>query len=308
MTTTSDSGFPARRGSVLPMVAVMLLVLGLVGCRQAENEVAVNMDEVKADLKIVSTARIFFGHQSVGRNILAGIESLTREAGIALNIVEIPVGSSPGSGPGLYHATVGVNQAPERKVDDFVASLRAADGASYDVAMLKFCYVDLDEGSAPDAEEKIFSRYEGAMRELRTQSPNTSLLHATMPIMSDPPGWKTGLKRLIGKATWRDEANIRRFAYNQRVRAQYPTSELLDLARVESTRADGTPVTFSAGGKKIESMALEYTNDGGHLSEAGQRRVAAAFLHAVAMAVQRNSNAAPAAGATTTLQAPSVAN
>lgn len=277
------------------LMACLWLSAGVAGCQQGKPEdVAVSMDQVAADLETVSKARVFFGHQSVGGNILKGVQALSAQAGVPLRIAEVPVGSAPPAGPGLFHSIVGQNQAPERKVDDFVSGLGAAAQSPYDVAVLKFCYVDLDEQSAPTAAATLFSRYDRSMADVQAQHPALAVIHATMPLMSDPPGWKTSLKRLLGRATWRDQGNQHRADYNQRVRARYPSAEILDLARIESTKADGSESSFTVDGKRIETMALEYTYDGGHLNELGQRHVAAGFLHALAEALRRTA-ATPAA-------------
>ena len=49
---------------------------------------------VKTDLQVVSTQRIFFGHQSVGDNLLDGVRQLAKEAQLALNIVEVNTASA----------------------------------------------------------------------------------------------------------------------------------------------------------------------------------------------------------------------
>ncbi|MCC7083306.1 MAG: hypothetical protein IT530_21770, partial [Burkholderiales bacterium] len=49
---------------------------------------------------------------------------------------------------------------------------------------------------------------------------------------------------------------------------------------------DGSIAEFSADGRDIEMLALEYTSDGGHLNPLGRERVAAAFLHGIAEALR----------------------
>ena len=55
----------------------------------------------------------------------------------------------------------------------------------------------------------------------------------------------------------------------------------LDLARIESTRLDGTRNTQEFGGATIETMPREFTSDGAHLNERGRRHVAAGFVDAL---------------------------
>lgn len=266
------------------------LCLGLAGCgRDGLEEPAIPMEQVKSDLQAISQARIYFGHQSVGRNILAGVAALSADVGVPVHIQEIPVGSAPPPGPGLFHSNVGRNTAPESKVDDFLAGLRAADTSHFDLALLKFCYLDLDDDSPAGAADRIFERYTSAMAEARSEFPETAVLYTTMPILADPPGVKTLIKRMIGKSTWTDHANILRAGYNSRIRATVPERDVVDLARFESTRPDGSRSSFSADGEQIETLVLEYTKDGGHLNEVGQRRVASAFVHALAEALRKQA-------------------
>src|SRR5690606_10728043 len=177
------------------------------------------IDQVRADLEVIANARIFFGHQSVGRDLLAAIESLSKEAGVTLPIVPLRAGAAP-EGKGLFHANVGRNREPDLKLAEFVA---AAGGAEqpFDMALLKFCYLDLGEDSKEKSPENLFGRYKRDMSRLQADHPKLALLHTTMPLMSDPPGWKTTVKRWIGWPTWRDDAHQRRAAYNQQIRESF---------------------------------------------------------------------------------------
>jgi lysophospholipase L1-like esterase len=64
------------------------------------------------------------------------------------------------------------------------------------------------------------------------------------------------------------------------VRAAFADREpLFDIARVESTGPGRHPVFFEEKGQKIETLAPEYTSDGGHLNERGQAVVAKELLN-----------------------------
>src|SRR4051794_26799197 len=81
-------------------------------------------DSLRTDLQAVALHRIFFAHQSVGANILAGVRELAREAGVRVRIDDTYVER---------------NGEPLRKLANFEAALGA--GSRYDVALVKFCYV-----------------------------------------------------------------------------------------------------------------------------------------------------------------------
>ena len=53
---------------------------------------------------------------------------------------------------------------------------------------------------------------------------------------------------------------------------------LFDLAAIESTAPDGTRASFVRDGKTYYQMVSDYTHDGGHLNELGQKRVAEQLL------------------------------
>src|SRR5690606_4443998 len=142
-----------------------------------------------------------------------------------------------------------------------------------------FCYVDMDDDSKEKSPAKLFEQYKHDTGRLRVEQPTLTLIHATMPVMSDPPGWKTTVKRWLGRPTLRDAANRRRAAYNDQIRAIFKPGQVFDIARLQSTRPGGEHSSFSDNGKVIETMAAEYTHDGGHLNESANRRIAAALLN-----------------------------
>jgi len=53
---------------------------------------------------------------------------------------------------------------------------------------------------------------------------------------------------------------------------------LFDIAEIESTLPDGSKVTYDYMGNTYYALAPQYTNDGGHLNEAGRRIVVAQQL------------------------------
>jgi hypothetical protein len=276
-------------------IAPLLLATVLAGCQQTAQEptdVSVDLNQVKADLETLSQARVYFAHQSVGRNMLKGIEMLIAETGVPLHIEEVKDGVPASAGPGLFHANVGENGVADSKISAFVADVTTPGPSVYDVALLKFCYTDL----SPEAEDQdpraLLERYESTVAGLRKQQPNLTVLHTTMPLRAEPPGWKTRVKRLIGKETISDRGNIMRGEYNELLRSKSSPAELFDVARLEATHVDGTLATFEANGREVELLAPEHTYDGGHLTDPAKRYFAADFLHALAEAV-RQRPAAP---------------
>lgn len=222
----------------------------------------------------LAARRLFFGHQSVGGNVIEGVQELLQaNPAIPLRVVET---SDPAqmTAPGLYHGYVGTNGEPDTKLADF-ARLAAAVGDS-GTAMVKFCYVDVTAETDPAA---LFARYKAAVDSLRTRHPALTIVHMTLPLQVDPGTmfhWRTVIR---GKQTPYRTLNAIRARYNRLVRETYEGREpLFDLAHFQSILADGSVGITSHKGLDVEYLAPEWTSDGGHLNEAGRKRVAQAFL------------------------------
>lgn len=227
----------------------------------------------------LASARIFFAHQSVGGNLLEGIADILRERGdIRLNVAEIQDGAQM-QGPGLYHANVGRNGEPSTKVQAFTEIVDAADTS--DVALLKYCYADFRHGTDAD---QLFDEYRKTVARIRAQNPGLTIVHVTVPLVTDAGTLRHLAAVARGKPPAR-EVNLIRHRYNQLMRQAYFGKEpVFDLARLESTNVDGSPVTVRYKGQRIPVLAAAWTFDGGHLNEAGRRQIAKAFLATLATA------------------------
>lgn len=245
----------------------------------------VDLAQVTADLKTLSNARVYFAHQSVGRNILKGIEMLSQETGVSLRVEEVAENAAAPEGPGLFHTNVGQNGAANSKISSFVSAVKVPSPASYDVAILKLCYTDLGSGSQDQSPKDLFDRYQRSISAVEVDSPGVTILHSTIPLRAEPPGMKTKVKRMLGMSIISDADNQLRSEYNSLVRAQ-GTTALFDVARLEATRRDGSLATFTVSGHEVEMLAPEHTYDGGHLNDPAKRHFAAEFLHALANAVR----------------------
>lgn len=246
----------------------------------------------RADLEAVARRSVFFGHQSVGVNILDGVRQLASQEGVALRVEEVPTtsGVAPGT---LAHGFMADNGEPLRKIESFQRALGQGPGAGVDIALLKFCYVDFT--SDTDV-QKVFAAYQAAVRGLRATFPGTTFVHVTAPLTGIQGGLKGTVKRLLGRAPYGVKENLRREEYNALVRQAYQGKEpLFDLARVESTTADGRAETADWKGQSAPALVPSYTSDGGHLNAEGQR-VAARELIAVLAAVSARAPPAPTAG------------
>lgn len=241
--------------------------------------------KVRADLSDVAGRRVYFGHQSVGWNILDGLKKLAAREGVALTVVE--VAGTLEVAPGTFaHGAVEENGNPGRKLESFGRAMTSGQPSPVDIAFMKFCYVDFvaDTDSA-----QLFARYKATLAELRARNPGTTFVHVTTPLTTVQEGLKALVKRALGRAPGGVRENARREEYNALLRQAYAGREpIFDLAGLESTRADGSKVSVEWSGKPIPVLAAEFTEDGGHLNEAGRLR-AARELAAVLARVSRTA-------------------
>lgn len=214
--------------------------------------------------------RVAFAHQSVGQNILDGLGELCSGSASPLRIAETRV---PFAEPGIHHFRIGRNTDPALKIADFRAAM-ATLGPSTDVALLKLCYVDLNEEVEP---EQLAQQYLHALDELQGQFPDATFIPATMPLTTIQAGPRAWAKKVLGRKPDGQDANIRRGLFNRVVRQSCGCDRLLfDIAAMESCSS-----------RKIESLDPRLTDDGGHLNALGRRLAAKALLEVLEGAQQR---------------------
>ena len=225
----------------------------------------------------LSQRKIYFGHQSVGNNILAGIQDLMKEyPRIKVNIVETTSAADFKDGL-LAHSRVGKNVDPRSKIAEFVNLINSGIGKQADAAALKFCYLDM---KAETDIKDIFSGYKQSIAQLEKKYPQMIIIHFTEPLTISKTTWKTKIKKMIGKKDiWEYADNIKRNAYNEMLIEKYAGKQpVFDIAKIQSTYPDGTRCSFTKDGKTYYSMVPEYTTDGGHLNEIGRKKVAEQLL------------------------------
>jgi len=262
-------------------VGILTMVVTRIKTRTDSNKIKLpSIDDMSGEhWAKLAEKKIFFGHQSVGYNIIDGITDIINERDyIKLNVIEAREPSSFDQ-PVLAHSHVGMNTKPFSKIKRFVEIMDSGVGSKVDIAFFKFCYVDIMRDSNP---QEIFNGYSAAVKELKDRYPNTKFLHVTVPIRSVPKGTKRNLKQtiklLIGKPGFLED-NMMRRSYNDLLNNAYSKTGLFfDLALIESANASGFGCYALKGAEKISVMAPEYTEDGGHLNSLGKKKVAEQLL------------------------------
>ncbi len=237
----------------------------------------VSLDDISdAQWDALASRRIFFGHQSVGRDIVDGMRRvLDAHPFIALRIVTADHPSLV-AGPAFIEARIGRNREPDSKTRAFEAALDAGFGAEPGaIALYKYCYVDVLADTDPDA---LFAAYARSIDDIRARHPTLTIVHVTMPLQTADDGIVERVKTAAGTAT-QTRLNHARGRYNALLREHYAGRDpIFDLAAIESTRPDGSRAFTRYRGEAVHMLAPEYTYDGGHLNEAAQDYVAAALL------------------------------
>lgn len=240
---------------------------------------ALHAASLRDDLNTLAHERVYFGHQSVGKNILDGLKELSEAQGVPLNIAEVPRAGSL-QGPGIGHVFVPENGDPLRKLANFKLAL--GEGSQADLALVKFCYVDIKADTDMRA---LFDAYRQTIDELRAKNPRTIFVHVTLPLTTVQTGPKAWAKRLLGRAPNGTLDNVKRDQYNTLLRRTYAGREpIFDLARVESIAGDGTQATVQWDGTQAPALVSAYTDDGGHLNHVGRLRAAEEFVRVLAAA------------------------
>lgn len=214
-----------------------------------------NFDQIEKagpeSLQKLAKMRVFFAHASVGGNIVQGLQALNQSDPSRYPLKVTQAGgapSGPGAAGGFYELDRG-NPGQAAKITQFAEAVNSGwSSPNVDVVINKFCYID------PDAD---FAAYTSSMVKLEKDHPGTIVIFTTIPICAD-------------------QSNDQREEFNEKLREWAKTNHklLLDIADIEAGQADRSARTYPSQGRQVRQMVQDYTSDGGHLNEAGSKRVA----------------------------------
>lgn len=259
----------------LGAAAVSLVLLRVIA--GGEEGEAVTPTVSDSDLEVAASTRVFFGHQSVGMNVLDGVPGVYADRKVdAPQVVEATTAPTQTA---LAHAYIGENGKPELKMTEFESMLAAGFGDWADVAAMKFCYVDI---TAETDVEALFADYQQTMARVEAAHPDTAFLHMTVPLTTEP-GWKSKLKGLVGRGRSDPQDNAARERFNTLMREAYADSgTLFDIAAIESTMPNGDRVGGKYEGQPYFALYSGYAADSGHLNASASTMAAAEFVALIA--------------------------
>ena len=272
----------------IPLLIILTISTVFMSCNGGEMEEKTTefpsiKDVPTSSWEQLAQRKIFFGHQSVGYNIITGIDNIMKEnPQIKLNIVKTTDVKNFDASI-FAHDWIGANMDPQSKTEAFENILNNGVGEKTDIAFMKFCYVDV---TAQTDIENVFKDYKETLSRLTKEFPNTTFVHIAVPLTSKPTGLqafsskvKNIVKKMIGRPVFDYQDNINRNRLNDMLRAEYVGHyPFFDLARIEATSLNGNISSFTKDGKTYLTLANEYTYDGGHLNEEGSKRAAEQFL------------------------------
>lgn len=274
------SEIPGAPAFVVKLLAIVALIPFLLACREDKTMELISasrqrLQEVPQDRwDALALKKIYLGHQSVGQNILEGLsEVLAATPEIRLDLRET---SDPRDfdRPIFAHSPIGQNNDPRGKIDHFRSILESGIGLKADVALFKFCYVDIDPATDLQA---LMAHYDRTLSALGAEFPQLTILAVTVPLTNAVPGIKSSIKGLLGRGAALREENARRAVINDHIRKNYE-GVLWDLAAVEARTLQGDRILARGGSRTIELLNPAYTSDGGHLNELGSQIVAIDLL------------------------------
>ena len=167
--------------------ALAAIIIGCSGGSMPDgNNTYKNLDQVPASAwDNLATKKIFFGHQSVGYNILDGVGVFLKEHhSVRLNIVQSTDKADLRKGT-LEHFTVGENGKPESKIDAFAEILNDGIAGKAHAAALKFCYLDFNKSTDTG---KIFEKYKTTIENIKKTFPSLKIIHMTVPLLTRQTG------------------------------------------------------------------------------------------------------------------------
>ena len=217
--------------SLTVMIIIFSIFLLTIGCEEGATNLEkgefINLQSVSKDKwEQLSNKKIFFGHQSLGNNIIEGIRTIKKEYPfVKLNIV-IGRDHDTFSNGVFVHDKVGKNHDPKSKIDDFCNIININKDSQIDIAFVKFCFVDIDSSSDVN---NLFKYYRTKMELLKKDFPEILYVHFTVPLIraenkSMFSSIKNILKKILGKKTihfFSDENKVARNIFKSLLLSEY---------------------------------------------------------------------------------------
>ena len=121
---------------------VLLLVLIILLLRQ--NNVSKNMiPEISNNINLIGQKNIYFGHRSVGENIISGVNKIISKEGRKVFVIKELTSNSKIDENYFFHSNIGRNGDPKSKFKEFTDIVNNLANKNLEIAMMKLCFVDI---------------------------------------------------------------------------------------------------------------------------------------------------------------------
>lgn len=262
-------------------MTLILLVVSAIACEgekmTSQKEIDVNKYKIDSEaLNIMAGKTIYFAHQSVGGNIIDGIEEIVDAQAPGKIKIQKRSDAEQVAGPVFLHEYIGENEDPLLKINEYKNSIINEVGQDTDIAVMKFCYLDINKNTDIN---QVFNEYKKAVNEFENKYPDLKVAHVTVPLTLRDSSIRAFIKNIIG----RPDNNIMRARFNELLLNEYASLEsVFDLAAIESTREDGSRTEQKDGDIIYYSLVPEYAADNGHLNRLGQLNAGKQFIEFLA--------------------------
>jgi hypothetical protein len=261
-------------------IAILLIFTSCAKHQDEGRGLPMNKGSLKEDLLLLQTKRIYFGHQSVGEDIMNGLRSILREnSDVRLNLVTAK-GDVDLPGTFFLDSFVGENRRTDLKCADFARCIDSLTGGRLDIALLKFCFADIQRETNIG---EILDRYTATIDSLKRRHPGVRFVHVTVPLSAGTTGLKRLVNSVLGRAGNNDMANLNRHRFSEMLKKRFSGEPVFDLESIESTYPDGTRETSTVGAETAYSLIGDYAaEDGDHLNEKGRDLAARSLVRLLA--------------------------
>jgi len=240
--------------------------------------------EIYKKLKVINQKNIFFGHRSVGENIISGVNEIISKDGHKEISINEWKSNLKIDGNYFFHSNIGKNGDPKSKFKEFTDIVTDLANKNLELAMMKLCFVDITKKTNI---YEVFQSYMTMINSLQIKYPNLTFIHFTVPLKSKP-SWMNGIKHfIINRDQDNQQDNIYRNKYNELILSKYPRKYIFDLAGFESTYPNGKRESTNVNGKLYYYLIKDYTDDGAHLNELGQQVIASEFINKLVEIITR---------------------
>jgi len=268
------------RGSMMKYISI-IMILAFINCTQEKKvkELEIMDENVLTEINKIDKLNIYFGHQSVGYNIIQGLNDIIKSIPDSqLNIIDIDQ-TREVSGSYFAHSKIGYNRQPRTKCDNLILRLNDPILKDVDIILSKFCYVDFNSDTNVD---ELFDYYSKTVADIKKNFPDKIFVHITVPLTTIQSDWKASIKKMLGKPLSGVVENVKRNKFNELIKNTYSSEPIFDLSMIESTYPDSSKETFNYDGKKYYALIPDYTNDGGHLNNLGSKIAARELIRVIA--------------------------